>query len=102
MLFLESYKAIPKTGRVVCLDKAKRVTPAELEKREAAAYREAHNGTYLAGIQTLWEAGAISPKSMKRIRALDRQRGRDYTASDVSALIAELDSHLEAAVKNVV
>ncbi|MDR2632755.1 MAG: hypothetical protein LBC51_03915 [Treponema sp.] len=102
MLFLESYKAIPKTGRVVCLDKARQVTPAELEKQEAAAYREAHNDTHLAAIQTLKEAGAISDKNLERIRERDRRQRRDYTTSDVSPLIAELDGILERVVSSVV
>jgi hypothetical protein len=101
-LFLEAYKAIPKTGRAVYLDKAKQVTPSELERLEAAAYRETHNDTHRAAIQALREAGAISPKSMERIRAQERQQGRDYDTSDVSPLIAELDSCLEMAVQCVV
>jgi hypothetical protein len=100
-LFLESYKAFPKTGRSIHLDKSKQVTPSELERLEAAAFREMHPELHNAAIQTLWEAGAISPKNMERIRAMERQR-RDFAVSDKNTLTAELDGILEAAVKCVV
>jgi predicted N-acetyltransferase YhbS len=99
-LFLENYKAIPKIGRVVFVDRAGRITPAELEKREAAAFREMNPDTHRAVIQTLREDGALDAKTMERIKGMER-RGRDYALSDASPLIDELDSILESAVKSV-
>jgi hypothetical protein len=93
-LFLEAYQAIPKTGRRVYIDTSRPVTPAELEKRQAEQYRQGDHAGYLVTLQKLREAGTLTEKNLERIRARDRQQGRDYSLSDTSPLIAELDSHV--------
>jgi hypothetical protein len=102
MLFLQRYKAVPKTGRLVYVDKAKNITPAELKKRVAAAFRETHPDQYRASIQVLREAKKLSDKNHERIREEERRQGKDSNVSDTSPLIDELDNILELAVKCVV
>jgi hypothetical protein len=97
-LYLEAYKAIPKTGRSVFVDKSRPVKPSKLEKALAQAYREKYPEEYAAFLQGLKEAGAIDEETMKRIRRTDREAGRDYNVLATSPLIAELDCMIELAI----
>jgi hypothetical protein len=101
LLFLEAYKAIPKTGRGVYIDKSKPVTPARLEQLEAAQWRQTNTVEYNAILQSLTQSGALTGKSLKRVRARERQAGRDFSMSDKNPLIAELDAHVSTAAKYV-
>jgi hypothetical protein len=92
-LFHDAYKAIPKMGRGVYIDKSKPITPARLEQLEAEQYRQTYPDEYNADLQALSEAGALTGKNLERIRARDRRLGRDYNISDKNPLIAELDAH---------
>ncbi len=93
-LFLESYKAIPKNGRHVFIDTAKTITPAKFEELQAEQWRQSYPEEYNAYLQRLKESGAVTNKSLERIRARNRKQNKDYTISDTSPLIAELDSHV--------
>jgi hypothetical protein len=93
-LFLEAYKAIPKTGRQVYIDTSKPMTPAMMEKLTAEAYRQANQDEHKAALQAAREAGTLTEKSLERIRARDRRQSRDFTISDKNKLIAELDAHV--------
>jgi hypothetical protein len=93
-LFLETYQAIPKLGRRVYIDTSKPITPAELERRQAEQFRQSCHTEYLADLQRLREAGTLTEKNLERIRARDRRQDRDFSLSDTSPLIAELDTHV--------
>ncbi len=93
-LFLESYKAIPKNGRQVFIDTAKTITPAKLEQLQAEQWRQTYPEEYNAHLQGLKQSGALTDKNLERIRAGNRRKNKDYTISDTSPLIAELDSHV--------
>jgi hypothetical protein len=41
--------------------------------------------------QSFRESGALTNKNLERIRAAERRRDREYTVSDTSPLITELD-----------
>jgi hypothetical protein len=95
-LFFKAYKGIKKTGRIVFVDTAKSITPAKLQSLQAERYRQSCPKEHAAYLQTLRESGALSDKSAERIRAAERRAGRDYTISDKSPLIAELDAKVMA------
>ncbi|MDR0759881.1 MAG: hypothetical protein LBF74_07190 [Treponema sp.] len=99
-LFLEVYQAIPKTGRVVYIDKSKPMTPALLERLQAEQWRQSYPEKYNAVLQSLTESGSLTAKNIERIRAKDRRQGRDFSMSDKSPLIAELDNHVRTAAKS--
>jgi len=93
--FWSVYKTVEKLGREVFIDKTKQLTPARLQELMAEAHRQHHNDNYNAVVASYVEMGALSKKSIERIRAENRRRGRDYSISDKSPLIAELDSFVE-------
>ena len=73
------------------------MTPARLEQLQAEQFRQSFPFEYNTGIQALKESGALTGKSLERIRARDRRQGGDFTMSDKSPLIAELDTHVHNA-----
>jgi hypothetical protein len=93
-LFLEAYKAIPKFGRQCFFNTAENITPKEWTELLAEQYRQAFPKETLYLQQALRESGALSDKNRERIRAAERRRGKDYSISDKSLLIAELDAHV--------
>jgi hypothetical protein len=93
-LFYRAYKAIPKTGRVCYIDTSKPMTPARLEQLQAEQWRQTYPEKYNAGLQALRETGALTKKNIERIRAGARRRGQDFSMSEKSPLIAELDAHV--------
>ena len=95
--FLDAYNAVPKMGRVVYVDKSGPVTLARLEELKAEAWRQSDTVGYKAFMQGLVRSRDLSAKNLERIRAKDRQLGRDFSVSDTSPLIAELDGHVRKA-----
>jgi hypothetical protein len=93
-LFLEAYKSIPKTHRSVFIDTSKTITPARLEQLQAEQFRQSYPEEYNALLQRLKQSGAVTDKSLERIRAKNRKLNKDYTIGDSSPLIAELDAHV--------
>ena len=90
-LFHDFYASIPKTGRLVFADGGKDITPKELNDILAEAFRQTAPQDYRAFLQTLFERGRLTDKSMERIKAQERKNGQNYAFSDTNALIAELD-----------
>jgi hypothetical protein len=90
-LFLEAYNAIPKFGRQCYFNMLDNVTPVKWMEILAEQYRQTYQKECLHLQQTLRESGALSDKSCERIRAADRRRAKDFSISDKSPLIAELD-----------
>ena len=89
--FSKFYKLVPKTKRIVYLPISKAVTPAELEKLQAAAYRQEHSQDYANIIKTGKDKGFFSDKTLERIRAKNKQ---NTTYSEKNELINELDEKL--------
>jgi hypothetical protein len=90
-LFWEAYNKIPKLGRQCYFNKLDNITPAKWTEVLAEQYRQTYPKECLHLQQTLRESGALSDKSRERIRAADRRRANDFSISDKSPLIAELD-----------
>jgi hypothetical protein len=90
-LFLDAYNAIPKFGRQCYFNKLDNVTPAKWTEILAEQYRQTYQKECLHLQQTLRDSGALSDKSRERIRAAERRRAKDFSMSDKSPLIAELD-----------
>jgi hypothetical protein len=90
-LFLEAYNAIPKLGRQCYFSKLDNITPTKWTETLAEQYRQIHPKECLYLQQTLRESGALSDKNRERIRAADRRRAKDFSISDKSPVIAELD-----------
>ena len=99
-LFYEAYKDIEKIGRNVFVDISKSITPSRLTELEAEKHRQSCPAEHEAYLQTLKESGALSAKSVERIRAKERKAGRDYTISDKHLLIAELDRRVKQTAFN--
>ncbi|GMO27573.1 MAG: hypothetical protein Ta2B_08250 [Termitinemataceae bacterium] len=95
LFLLASYKKIEKTGRTVFIDTSKNITPANIEALQAEAFRQSHPMEYADTLQRAKEAGSITIKNLERIRASNRKNAKNYTTSDKSPLIAELDAKLE-------
>jgi hypothetical protein len=90
-LFLDAYNTIPKLGRRCYFNKLDNITPAKWTEILAEQYRQANPKECLHLQQTLRESGALSDKNRERIRAADRRRANDFSISDKSLLIMELD-----------
>ena len=93
-LFYDLYNDIDKMGRLVYVDKSKKVTPLKLLNLLAEEYRQSFPKDYRYCIQQLNEAGKLSPKSLERIRAASRKNDRNVYISDQSALLRELDAKI--------
>jgi hypothetical protein len=91
-LFLSFYESIPKTDRQVFVVGGKSLSPAKLVALQAEKYRQSCPAAYKAFLQTLKENGCLTEKSLERIKAKDRNRGKDYSMSDKGELITELDA----------
>jgi hypothetical protein len=89
--FFDAYNAIPKFGRQCYFNKLDNVTPAKWTEILAEQYRQTYQKECLHLQQTLRDSGALSDKSCERIRAADRRRAKDFSMSDKSPLITELD-----------
>jgi hypothetical protein len=98
-LFGETYRAIPKTGHMVFTDKTKTITPAKLIDLMAEQYRQTNSEQYEAILQNAKASGKLSSANMKRIRAADRRRSRDYSISDKNNLVEELDALVQMQVE---
>jgi hypothetical protein len=94
-LFLDAYNKIPKLGRRCYFNKLDNITPAKWTEVLAEQYRQANPKECLSLQQTLRESGALSDKNRERIRAADRKRANDFSTSDKSPLIAELDEKVK-------
>lgn len=91
-LFLDAYKDIDKMGRLVYGDKSENITPLKVLNLQAEQYRQSFPKDYRYNIQQLIEAGKLFPKSLERIRAKNHKLGNDFSISDQSILIEELDA----------
>jgi hypothetical protein len=91
-LFLEMYTAIPKVGGQIYLPNAVNITPMKWAVIQADHFRHSYPKDHLFLFQTLRESGAFTAKSRERIRAGERKRDRNYTQTDSSPLITELDA----------
>ncbi len=89
--FSKFYKQIPKTKRTVYLDMSKAVTPAELEKLQAEAYRQEHSKELADIMKAGKDKGFLSDKTLERIRAKNKQ---NKGFSEKNGLIDELDDKL--------
>jgi hypothetical protein len=92
--FLEAYQAIPKFGRQFYIDTSENITPKKWEEMLAEQYRQSFPDQYRNLLHSLRESGAISDKSIERIRATERKREREYSMVDRSPLIIELDEQV--------
>ncbi|MFP3091403.1 hypothetical protein LQZ21_13870 [Treponema sp. TIM-1] len=90
-LFWDAYQAIPKLGRQCYFNKLDNITPTKWTEILAEQYRQICPKECLHLQQTLRESGALSDKSRERIRAEERRRAKDFSMSDKSPLVAELD-----------
>ncbi|GBR75999.1 hypothetical protein NO2_0618 [Candidatus Termititenax persephonae] len=100
VLFGEVYKTIPKTGRMVFVDKTKTITPAALTELMAEQYRQTDTESYNGYLQDLKISGVLSLANWKRIRAADRRRNKDYSMSDKNNLTEELDALVKMLVES--
>ena len=91
-LFLETYSDIEKMGRLIYVDKSKKLTPAKIRELQAEQYRQSFQKEYQFFIQQAKETGQLSPRNLERIRASDRKYNRNVYISDQSTLIKELDA----------
>jgi len=93
-LFLEAYRTIPKFGRQFYIDTSENITPKKWDEIQAEQYRHSFPDEYRDLLQSLRESGAISDKSVERIRATERKQERGYRLVDSSCLIIELDEQV--------
>jgi hypothetical protein len=91
-LFFDTYKNIEKRGRLVYVDKSRKITPLELRKLQAEQYRQSHPKEFRYLIQQLIEAEKLSSINLERIRTEGYHLGNDIYVSDQSPLIEELDA----------
>ncbi|MDR1099226.1 MAG: hypothetical protein LBL28_01970, partial [Treponema sp.] len=90
-LFWDAYSKIPKLGRQCYFNKLDNITPVKYREILSEQYRQLYPKECLYLQQTLRESGALSDKNRERIRAADRRRANDFSMSDKSPLIVELD-----------
>jgi len=99
-LFLKAYKAIPKYGRRCYFNISENITPTQWTEMLAEQYRQAFPKDSLSLQQSLREVGALTDKNRERIRAAEKRRSKDYSMSDKSPLVAELDAHVLNIMQN--
>ena len=89
--FVETYQAIPKFGWQSDITKLEKITPKQWFYLLAEQYRQTFPKEYLYYLKVLKESGALTEKSLERIRAANREMGRKYSLAEKSLLIEELD-----------
>jgi hypothetical protein len=99
-MFGNTYRAIPKTGRIVFADMHKQVTPAAWADLMAEQWRQNNPDQHEAILQDLKASGKLSSANLKRIRAAARRRNRDYSISDKNTLTEELDALVKMRVES--
>jgi hypothetical protein len=97
-LFLECYAGIDKVGRRCFIDKSKPITPKELQEAEAEQWRQLHPKEYEGWLQGLREEGALTGKSLERIRAAERKNRHNVNISEASPFITELDTKIKKVI----
>ena len=100
-LFLETYQAVPKSGRQFHIDTTVNITPKKWDEILAEQYRHSSPIECRDLLQSLRESGAISDKSFERIRAMERRREREYRLVDRSQLIVDLDEQVRKVMDSV-
>ena len=77
-------------GRLVCINKSEKLTPAKIEKILAEQFRQRFPKDYQHFIQRAIENGQLSPRNIEQIRARERRHNHYVCISDQSSLIKEL------------
>ena len=90
-LFIEAYQAIPKFGWQYDIAMLEKIAPKQWFYFLAKLYRQTFPKEYLYYLKVLKESGALTEKSLERIRAANRKMERKYIPANKSHLITELD-----------